>query len=310
MRASVKMALAAFAVIIIAMGQWGIEMIWGNGPVDVQEAVSDVLDAEVGENKDKQESGSESPENGSDDEKSEGEEVQEPAPAEPVKPETPKVETPAPVVSVPAVPARGDVAGKKLVALTFDDGPSRATTVRLLDILKAKNVKATFFVVGNMVRNAPEVVQREVAEGHEVGSHTVSHAYLTKLGAAGVQNDTATMRGLLSSAGVTMRIMRPPYGAFDATVKANVGVPMIYWSVDTLDWKTRNAAAVRSAVASAVFDGAVILMHDIHATTVDAVSGVIDDLRAAGYEFLTVSEMAATRGVTMAAGGVYGSFKP
>lgn len=201
--------------------------------------------------------------------------------------------------------------GKKFVALTFDDGPSYATTGRLLDVLKSKNVRATFFVVGSMMQGAPDLVQREVAEGHEVGSHTMSHINLSLLDATATKAEMAAMDQLFMDVlGRPVTIMRPPYGNFTDITQATVGMPMIYWAVDTLDWKYRNAETVRQNVQAAVFDGAIILMHDIHSTTVDAIAGVIDDLRAQGYEFLTVTELARARGVTLEKGGVYGSFRP
>ena len=210
-------------------------------------------------------------------------------------------ETPKPVTNT----------GRKLVALTFDDGPSSVTTGRLLDILKAKGVKATFFVVGNMARKAPELVRREEAEGHEVGSHSVAHQNLSKFGVASLQNDVAEMdRIFMEILGRKVAIMRPPYGAVSTVMRSSLGKPMINWAVDPLDWKYKNAATVRQNVVSATFDGAVVLMHDIHATTVDAVANIIDDLRARGYEFLTVSELAAARGVSLANGVVYYHFKP
>lgn len=199
---------------------------------------------------------------------------------------------------------------KKLVALTFDDGPSPDTTKRLLDILREKSAKATFFVVGTMVQKTPSLVKQELAEGHEVGSHTVGHVNLSTLDAAKVKAEMAQMEKLYSdTVGNKLEILRPPYGATSATLRDNAGMPMVIWTVDTLDWKNRDANMVHKAAVSAAFDGAVILMHDIYPTTVDAVPGIIDDLRAEGYEFLTVSELAAMRQVKLEAGNIYGSFR-
>lgn len=211
-------------------------------------------------------------------------------------------------VKPPVVP---DTEGKKLVALTFDDGPSAATTGRLLDILKAKGVRATFFVVGSMAQRSPDLVRREAAEGHEVGSHSTYHQDLSKLGAADLQAEVAEMDRIFTEIlGRKAGIMRPPYGAVSDVMRGYLGKPMIYWAVDPLDWKYRDAATVRGNVVGATFDGAVVLLHDIHSSTVDAVAGIIDDLRAQGYEFLTVSELAAARGVSLSNGVVYYHFKP
>jgi len=202
--------------------------------------------------------------------------------------------------------------GTKLVALTFDDGPSGATTWRLLDILAEKQVRVTFFVLGNMVLKSPDLLRAELAAGHEVGSHTVTHANLSKSTVDGIRWERQRMNEIFQevagSPGPT--IMRPPYGAVNDTVRAQVGQPMILWTVDTEDWRYRDPVEVRRRAMAGVFDGSIILMHDIHATTIDAVAGIIDDLRAAGYTIVTVSQLAAARGVVMENGWTYGSFRP
>lgn len=228
-------------------------------------------------------------------------------PAEPVKEQQPKPAAPA--VTKPQ-PVKYDTS-RKLIALTFDDGPSSKTTPRLLQILAAKGVKATFFVVGTQARQNPGILKQEVAAGHEVGSHTMNHANLVKLGVGDINWQTSQMDALFQEyLGTTPKIMRPPYGSVNATVRQTVPQPMILWTIDPEDWKYRNAQAVHSKVVGAAFDGAIVLMHDIHSTTVDAVAAIIDDLRARGYEFLTVSELAAARGVVLQPGVAYGSFRP
>lgn len=203
------------------------------------------------------------------------------------------------------------VAGKKMIALTFDDGPSSATTPRLLDILQQKGVKATFFMLGQRMQQVPEVVKRAAAEGHEIASHTPYHNQQTKLGAAGIQAEVATMNQIFTGIlGYNPPFTRPPYGSVNDTVRQYMGQPLILWSIDPEDWKDRDAATVRARVVGAAYDGAIALMHDIYATTVDAVAGIIDDLRAQGYEFLTISELAAARGVTLQNGVTYYNFRP
>ena len=158
-------------------------------------------------------------------------------------------------------------------------------------------MKATFFVVGSMVDRAPDLLKREVAEGHEVGSHSSFHQNLSKMGRVIYRTKLRIWTGFLWRFwGGRWEIMRPPYGAVSDAMRSYLGKPMVNWSVDPLDWKYRNAATVRANVVGSTTDGAVVLMHDIHASTVDAVAGIIDDLRAQGYEFLTVSELAAARG--------------
>lgn len=209
-----------------------------------------------------------------------------------------------------AVPVKAqDFEGKKLVALTFDDGPSAATTGRLLDILAEKGVRATFFVLGSRAEQNPEILRRQVTE-HEVGSHTVGHIDMTKMSVEAVRADTETMRGVIAAAGGELRLVRPPYGSIGAAAREGTGTPLVLWTVDPEDWRVRDAATVRQRVVEATYDGAIVLMHDIYESTVEAVGGIIDDLRAQGYEFLTVSELAEVRGVEMVEGVAYGSFRP
>lgn len=221
-------------------------------------------------------------------------------PAEETPPEPPS----APVVEVPKN------TGRKVIALTFDDGPSGATTPRLLDILAGKGVKATFFVLGTRAQASPAVLQREAADGHEVESHTLEHLNLIKLGASAVQYQVTRADEIIQGIiGVAPKLVRPPYGSINNVVRTAVGKPMILWTIDPEDWKVKNAAVVRQKVVANAFDGAIILLHDIHPTTVDAVPGIIDDLSQAGYEFLTVQEMAQERGVVLQNGYSYGSFR-
>ncbi len=202
------------------------------------------------------------------------------------------------------------VPGEKLIALTFDDGPSATTTPRLLDILAGRGVKATFFVLGNMAERAPGVVQREAADGHEVASHTPYHDNLVLLSAAQVRAQALEMDRIFTNIlGTVPPFTRPPYGEVNGSVREALGQPLIMWSIDPKDWQDRNAAIVCSRVVGAAFDGAIILVHDIHATTVDAVPCIIDNLRSQGYEFLTVSELAAARDVPLVNGQLYYSFK-
>lgn len=215
-----------------------------------------------------------------------------------------------PIAQRPGSSDYPDITSNKLIALTFDDGPSKATTPRLLDILNGRNVKATFFVLGNMALGAPDIVRREAAEGHEVASHTPYHNQLTLLNASQIRSQAIEMDRIFTDIlGTVPPFTRPPYGSYNDTVRNALGQPLIIWSIDPRDWADRNASIVCSRVTSAAFDGAIILVHDIHATTVDAVPCIIDNLRAQGYQFLTVSELAAAKNVPLVNGGVYGSFR-
>ena len=213
-------------------------------------------------------------------------------------------------ISVPIPPAQ-PAEGQKLVALTFDDGPSARETPQLLQILREKQVRATFFVIGNMAKKAPDVLRQEETDGHEVASHTMTHANLRRTTAEGVKGEVTAMKQTLTEIlGHEPSLTRPPYGNINANVRTQVNQPLILWTVDPEDWKYQDTERVRRQVVENVFDGAIILLHDPHATTVAAVPGVIDDLRAAGYEFLTISELAAKRGVVLQKGVSYGSFRP
>lgn len=204
-----------------------------------------------------------------------------------------------------------DITGKKLVALTFDDGPSSTTTPRLLDILYEKDVKATFFMLGSAMSANPDMARRAEKENHVVASHTMYHQNLIHLSAEAVKNDiseaTSVFKDIL---GRNPAFVRPPYGNINNNVRSNVGAPMILWSVDTLDWQNKNVDSILAITKEQVHDGAIILMHDIYDTTVDAVPVVIDELRKEGYEFVTVPELAKIRGIDLQPGIAYYNFRP
>lgn len=201
--------------------------------------------------------------------------------------------------------------GKMLVALTFDDGPSAETTPRLLDILYQKDVPSTFFMLGSMARNNPDLVKRAVSEGHEVASHTMYHQNLIRISASAIESDLAESKAVFNDIlGHTPNFTRPPYGNFNNNVSKFVGTPMILWSVDTLDWKNKATEPIVSTAMSQVHDGAIILMHDVHPTSVDAVPVLIDSLRGAGYEFVTIPELIEIRGATVSPGSAYYNFRP
>jgi len=201
--------------------------------------------------------------------------------------------------------------GKMLVALTFDDGPSATTTPALLDILSQKDAPATFFMLGNMARANPDLVQRVASEWHEVASHTMYHQNLGKLSEAAVKSDIAEANEVFQNIlGHTPSLVRPPYGSINDAVRTNAGTPLILWSVDTLDWKNKDTNSIISTTMSQVYDGAIILMHDIHPTSVEAIPTLIDTLRSSGYEFVTISELARERGTSLTPGTTYYNLRP
>jgi peptidoglycan/xylan/chitin deacetylase (PgdA/CDA1 family) len=202
---------------------------------------------------------------------------------------------PAPAVPPSAVPAPGpagpvDCAVVACVALTYDDGPS-IHTPRLLDALAAAHVKATFFVLGRSVTAYPEVLRREAELGMAIGNHTWSHRDMRRLTDAELRTEIDTTNAaVVTVVGSAPTLMRPPYGAYDDRTRA-LGLPIIRWDVDSEDWRNRSAAITTQRVLSAVRPGSIVLMHDIHPSTVDATPGIIAALQARGYVLVTVPEL-------------------
>lgn len=198
---------------------------------------------------------------------------------------------------------------KPMVALTFDDGPQPSVGNRIMDTLAQYGGKATFFLVGDRVAGHASEVQRMVAEGHEVGNHTMNHKYLQKLGAAEIQSQVVRGNDAIQAAcGVRPTLLRLPGGNNNATVRANTHMPMIQWSIDTLDWKTRNADRTVETVLNHVKDGDIILMHELYSQSGDAAVRLIPELVNRGYQLVTVSEMAAAKGHGLEAGKLYSAF--
>ena len=197
----------------------------------------------------------------------------------------------------------------KYVALTFDDGPRRSTTARLLDGLQERGTSATFFLIGQQIPGNEDLVRRMAAEGHQVGNHTYGHVKL-----AGA--DSQTILTEISKTDALLREvleedesywLRPPYGLVDAQSAALVKVPMIRWSVDPEDWKVLNADKEVASVLKQVQPGDIILMHDFYPASVDAALRIIDQLQAQGYTFVTVKELFALYGTEILPGGIYAS---
>ncbi|QYH19692.1 polysaccharide deacetylase family protein [Corynebacterium aquatimens] len=210
----------------------------------------------------------------------------EPAP-QPAPPPAPEVGVERPAEPVPDLCVN-------CVAITFDDGPV-AITDTLLDILKEKNAQATFFVVGGNANANPKIMQRMRDEGHTIGNHTYTHPHLPKLNedAIGKQLDD-TNRAIENTTGQTPHWMRPPYGEYDSRVVAasgNRGLAVAIWDVDTSDWKHRNPDKTCTLAVEGSKPGSVILMHDIHKPTVDAVPCVIDGLRAKGLRPVSLDKL-------------------
>ncbi|MDO5630177.1 MAG: polysaccharide deacetylase family protein [Mobilicoccus sp.] len=196
------------------------------------------------------------------------------------------------LVGSPAAQAapRVNCAVAKCVALTFDDGPGPYTP-RLLDTLKRTSTKATFFVLGNATTARPATVKRAAREGHVIGNHGWDHRQFTRLSAAAQRDQVRRTASAIVKAGATApRLVRPPYGSFNKATRA-LGAPLVLWDVDPLDWKYRSVSSVTTRVMQGVRPGSIVLLHDVHGTTVDAVPGIIAQLKAKGYTLVTVPEL-------------------
>ena len=185
---------------------------------------------------------------------------------------------------------------RKVVALTFDDGPNPATTNQALDTLSKYGIKATFFVLGKNVSGNEEILKRMKADGHVIGNHSWSHPVLSKLSLDEAKKQiTDTEDALTKVLGSSSKLMRPPYGAITDDIRNSLDLSFIMWDVDSLDWKSKNETAILTEVQRQVKNGSIILMHDIHVETVHALPKVIDYLKEQGYEFVTVPEMLHSR---------------
>nr|WP_306665374.1 polysaccharide deacetylase family protein [Streptococcus anginosus] len=181
---------------------------------------------------------------------------------------------------------------QKLVALTFDDGPNAATTPQALDILAKYHVKGTFFMLGKNVAGNEQLVKRVHDEGHEIGNHSWSHPQLPTLALEQAKKQIEdTQAALRAVIGESPKMMRPPYGASNDAIRNAVDMSFIMWNVDSLDWKNRNTGSIMEQVKKQTCPGSIILMHDIHQTTINALPSVIEYLQKNGYTLVTVSEL-------------------
>lgn len=199
---------------------------------------------------------------------------------------------------------------RPMVALTFDDGPYAPVGNRIMDCAAQYGAKVTFYVVGSRCAAYQTEMQRMVAEGHEIGNHTYEHKYLNKLGAGEIQYQVNKgSEAILAASGTAPVTVRLPGGNKNAIVLANINAPIIMWSIDTLDWKTRDAKSTVDKVLGTVRDGDIVLMHELYSPTGDAALQIIPALVEQGYQLVTVSEMAQYRG-GLQNGVVYSAFRP
>ncbi len=210
------------------------------------------------------------------------------------------VSTPTPAASPaqPQVTYNSVYVDGPYIALTFDDGPHATLTPKLLDLLAAHRMKATLFVVGQNVVEYPDILRRAVREGHEIASHSWSHPNLGKMSDEAVRRELQkTDDAIVAATGKRPTLMRPPYGSITARQKRWIheefGYRIIIWDVDPLDWKRPGPSVVTSRILKETRPGSIILAHDIHPPTLDAMPATLDQLSRKGFKSVTVSDLLA-----------------
>ena len=185
-----------------------------------------------------------------------------------------------------------DIGEEKRIAITFDDGPHRLYTPKLLDGLKERGIHATFFLVGENIRNNETLVKRMAEEGHLIGNHTFSHVQLTKLKKEEACREVQqTNERICAVTGAPVLYIRPPYGSWNDELQAEIPMTVTLWNLDSEDWKSQNTGKIVELVESEAEEGSIILLHDIFDTSVEAALRIVDDLTAQGYTFVTVDEL-------------------
>ncbi|MGI9114446.1 MAG: polysaccharide deacetylase [Chthoniobacterales bacterium] len=203
--------------------------------------------------------------------------------------------TPAPLPEAKTTISSVHVDGP-YIALTFDDGPNQKLTPRLLDLLALHHIHATFFVVGENAAEYPEILQRAVREGHEIGNHSWSHPNFARMSEEAVRSQVKRTEDAITSAtGARPTLLRPPYGSITAHQKHwlhdELGYEIILWDVDPLDWKNPGPSVVANRILKETRPGSIVLSHDIHAQTIEAMPDTIRELEEKGFKFVTVSEL-------------------
>lgn len=195
---------------------------------------------------------------------------------------------------------------KKIIALTFDDGPNYNTS-KILEILNKYNVSATFFVLGSEISGNEKILETMNEYGMEIGNHTYSHKLMTKMDNEHIIKEIKDTNELIYSViGKYPKVVRPSYGSFNKKIKESINMPIIIWDIDTLDWKSHNSSKIVSRIMNKVSDGDIILMHDIYSATVKAVEIVVPKLLSEGYQIVSVSELFYYKNIELENGIVYG----
>ena len=182
--------------------------------------------------------------------------------------------------------------GQKIAALTFDDGPHPVYTEALLDGLKKRNVKATFFLIGKSAEKYPELVKRMAEEGHLIGNHTMNHVQLNLQSYEQALEEIREGNDIICQlTGQLPQYIRPPFGEWSEDLSEEVNMTAVLWDVDPCDWKVQNTQTIVSRVLKNFENGDIILLHDVYQSSVDAALELIDIMQAKGYEFATVDEI-------------------
>ena len=195
---------------------------------------------------------------------------------------------------------------KKMIALTFDDGPNYNTS-KVIDVLNKYDIKATFFVLGSRAINNKDILKKMADSGMEIGNHTYNHLLLTKYDENKIRSEIDdTSEVIYSATKKRPKLLRPSYGSVNNKIKKVANMPIIIWDIDTLDWKYHNSKRITSRVVNKVRDGDIILMHDIYSASFNALSNIIPILQDNGYEFVTIDELFYYKGISLENGKVYG----
>lgn len=178
------------------------------------------------------------------------------------------------------------------IAITFDDGPSAHCTGRLLDGLKERGIKGTFFLIGENAEDNPKLVKRLHEEGHLIGNHTYSHVEITRLSDEEAKKEITKTDEIISSiTGEHVEYMRPPFGLWQEELEEELDVMPVMWSIDPLDWTTKNVEEIVNKVVTEAEENDIILLHDCYDSSVDAALRIVDILKKKGFEFVTVDEL-------------------
>lgn len=195
---------------------------------------------------------------------------------------------------------------KKMIALTFDDGPNYNTS-KVIDVLNKYDIRATFFVLGSRAINNKDILKKMADSGMEIGNHTYNHLLLTKYDENKIRSEIEdTSEVIYSATKKKPKLLRPSYGSVNNKIKKVANMPIIIWDIDTLDWKYHNSKRITSRVVNKVRDGDIILMHDIYSASLNALSNIIPILQDNGYEFVTIDELFYYKGISLENGKVYG----